>query len=60
MPWKPMAYALLCVAVPAAWGLAVYWVSSLIERRVLQRSSPTSAEATPDGAAETLPLEYHI
>jgi hypothetical protein len=60
MPWKPIEYALLCVVVPIAWGLAVYWVSGLIERRVLRRPSPNSGEATSGDAAESLPLEYHI
>ena len=60
MPWKPLAYALLCVVVPVAWGLAVYWASGLIERRVLRGPSPPSGGAAPREEAETLPLEYHI
>lgn len=58
MPWKPISYTLLCVVLPVAWGLMVYWTSSLIERRVLRQSRPTSGEATPHEA--TLPLDYHI
>lgn len=55
MPWKPIAYALLCVTVPMVWGLAVYWVSTRIERRVLRKPSQASGEGD-----ESLPLEYHI
>ncbi len=58
MPWKPISYALLCVVVPVAWGLMVYWTSSLIERRVLRKPRSASGEATPPEA--TLPLDYHI
>ncbi len=55
MLWKPFAYALLCVVVPLVWGLMVYWMSGLIERRVLRKPSSASDEAD-----ESLPLEYHI
>lgn len=60
MPWKPITYALLCVVVPAAWGLLVYWASGLIERRVLRKPRHASGEAQSTDDAETLPLEYHI
>ncbi len=60
MPWKPFAYALLCVVVPVAWGLAIYWASSLIERRVLQKPTSPSGRAASHEDDETLPLEYHI
>lgn len=60
MPWKPLAFAMLCVVVPVAWGLAVYWASGLIERRVLHTRRPTSGGAVSPDDAETLPLEYHI
>ena len=53
-----MAYALLCVVVPVAWGLVVYWVSGLIERRVLPRPHSAPDEAAPPDAA--LPLDYYI
>ncbi len=58
MPWKPIAYALLCVIVPAAWGLAVYWATSLIERRVLRKPPSAAGEAATND--EMLPLDYHI
>ncbi len=60
MPWKLIAYAALCVVAPVAWGVAVYWTSSLIERRVLRKPRPTSGEAAPQDDAATLPLEYYI
>ncbi len=60
MPWKPIMYALLCVVAPVAWGVAVYWASSLIERRVLHKPHAALGEATSHDDAETLPLEYHI
>ncbi len=60
MPWKPMAYALLCVVVPVAWGLAVYWASGLIERRVLRNPRPASGEAVSQDGPNVLPLDYHI
>ncbi|WP_165864216.1 hypothetical protein [Capsulimonas corticalis] len=57
MPWNLLAYAALCVCVPAIWGVIVYWISSKIERRVL---SPHSSVSERDGEAPTLPLDYHI
>ncbi len=56
MTWEHLGYAGLCVVVPAAWGLAVYRCSSLIERYVFRK------EPSTDGATDetTLPLDYHI
>jgi len=59
MSWKPIAYALLCVIAPVAWGLVVYWASNMIERRVLRKSGRNSDDAAPSEEA-TLPLEYYI
>lgn len=53
MLWQHIGYAVLCVVAPAAWGLAVYWVSRRIEGRVLRQQRS-------DGDDQTLPLEYHI
>lgn len=53
MAWQTIGYAALCVLAPVAWGLAVYWASARLERRLLP---PRSAGENP----ETLPLEYHI
>ena len=60
MPWKPLVYALLCVVVPVAWGLVVYWASGQIERRVLRKPSPSSGGAASQDGSVALPLEYHI
>ncbi len=57
MSWELLGYAAVCVVVPAAWGLIVYWASSRIEKRVLRRHDGTEHADGEDGA---LPLDYHI
>jgi len=61
MNWHTLGYALLCVIAPITWGLLVYEASTIIERRVLKKSS-SKAQSTrrKHGDDETLPLEYHI
>jgi hypothetical protein len=57
MFWKEAGYAALCICVPVLWGLAVYRISSLIEKRVLRhRRSPQESESEKP----SLPLDYHI
>ncbi len=62
MSWDKIAYAALCVVVPLVWGLIVYWISSLIEKRVLRGRPGSHGKGTnPTGDEETtLPLDYHI
>ncbi len=57
MFWKEAVYAALCISVPVLWGLAVYRISSLIEKRAL-RGHPSSQES--DIERPGLPLDYHI
>ena len=58
MDWKQAGYAALCLTVPVLWGLAVYWISGLIEKRAL-RDRPSPQEQ--NGAEMPgLPLDYHI
>ena len=52
---KSIAYATLCVVVPVAWGLLIYWVSTSIERRILRERR---AQGRVD--EEGLLLDYHI
>jgi hypothetical protein len=56
---KPIIYAILCVVVPVAWGLGVYLISNVIERRVRRGSRPHSDKTGADNA-ETLSPEYYI
>ncbi|MGO8671045.1 MAG: hypothetical protein ACLQVD_06750 [Capsulimonadaceae bacterium] len=58
MPWNSIGYALLCVIVPAAWGMLVYAISTAIERRVLP-SRIRDGVAAPDNKTE-IPLDGHI
>lgn len=55
MLWPRIGYAALCVVVPAAWGLLIFWASSRIEKRVLRDQIKYDASEPP-----TLPLDYHI
>jgi hypothetical protein len=54
------AYAATCILLPAAWGLLVYWISNIIEKRVLK--SKTSQDNARDSQTtdDPLPLDYHI
>lgn len=56
MSWELFGYAILCIIVPALWGLVVYRVSSSIEKRVLPQRPPSAQ----NGDEPTLPLDYHI
>ena len=58
MPPKSIAYATLCVIVPVVWGLIVYWISSLVEQRVLRKKSQTKTIASPPD--DTISPNYHI
>jgi hypothetical protein len=52
-----LIYAALCVVVPAAWGLLVYWISRRVEARVFHddvNASPSTA------SSKRLPLDFHI
>lgn len=56
MTFADIAYALACVVLPVAWGLAVVWVSKRIEARVARR-----ARARRGGRRRQVrPIEYHI
>jgi hypothetical protein len=58
MPPKSIAYAALCVVVPVAWGLIVYKISSVVEKRVPRKPQPSTGEGKqPD---DTVTLNYHI
>ena len=59
MPWGTIGYAVLCVVVPAAWGLAIYACSGLIETR-LRRGRPSRPDGSGSPDDSVLPLEYHI
>ena len=62
MFWKEAGYAALCISIPVLWGLAVYRISSLIEKKAL-RQPPTQQPTAPqeqDGETPGLPLDYHI
>ncbi len=48
-----IGYALLCVAVPMAWGLLVVLATNLIEKRVRGSKDKAHAEEVP-------PIDYHI
>jgi hypothetical protein len=57
MFWERIGYAALCVIVPVAWGLLVWWTSNHIEKVVLahgRRKGQDDAEATMP------PIDYHI
>ncbi len=56
IPMKKWLYALACVVVPVAWGIAVVWVTNRVERFVVRRC-PRSPAARRAAAA---PLEYHL
>jgi hypothetical protein len=48
-------YAIACVVVPVAWGLAMVWVTHRLECRIRGRRKPGGEEAVP-----TVSPEYHI
>ena len=48
-----IGYALLCVAVPMAWGLLVVLATNLIEKRVRGQKDQRHIEEVP-------PIDYHI
>lgn len=52
-----IGYAVLCVLVPALWGLVVYWASNAVEKRVRRsaRRKPGS-----EGADDVPSVEYYI
>jgi hypothetical protein len=50
---RTIEYALLCLILPIAWGLLIYWASSVIEKRINRRRKPGET-------AEPLRLDYHI
>jgi hypothetical protein len=51
------AYALLCVALPVAWGLAMVWASNWLERRFRARHRHSHHDPSPPPPTT---LEYHI
>ncbi len=51
-----IVYAAMCVLVPIAWGLIVYWSTLFIEKR-LKRRNGTSDTADDH---EYLSVDYHI
>lgn len=53
---KAWLYALACVLVPVAWGLAMVWATGRLESRVMRRD-PRRRAVTD---AEFPPVEYHI
>ncbi len=55
--WERIAYALLCVIAPVAWGLLVLRVSNRIEARVRESGRGRPGE---EARAEMPPLDYHI
>jgi len=57
MLWPRVGYALLCVVVPAAWGLVVYAFSNRLEKYLPLRRKP---KASGEEESQTLPLDYHI
>lgn len=52
---RTWGYALACVLVPVAWGLAMVWVTNWLERRFRRRRSRRGP-----AAPESFTLEYHI
>jgi len=58
MSWKSIGYSLLCVAGPVVWGLIVYRVSGVIEKRALQARLAKYPDAPDD--TEALTVEYYI
>jgi hypothetical protein len=50
---RVIGYALLCVAVPLAWGLLVVLISNAIERKMRDGKKTDAFEDVP-------PIEYHI
>jgi hypothetical protein len=57
MTWGEIGYALICVVVPVAWGLAVLWASNVIEAMVLRRGRRKGQD---DTEATLPPIDYHI
>ncbi len=49
-------YLLLCLLVPALWGLLVAWVYDLVDAR---RRAAAPPQGRPDGEDEQVPM-YHI
>lgn len=60
MNWHILGYALLCIIAPVAWGLLVYKASTIVEGRVLKKSSTKAPATGRKFSDDTLPLEYHI
>lgn len=56
MSMNAIGYAALCIIVPAAWGLVIYWTTTAIEKRVL----PSKGGVKGKDGQETLPIDYNI
>jgi hypothetical protein len=52
-----IGYAVLCVVVPALWGLIVYWASNAVEKRV-RRSARRKPGAEHEDDVPS--VEYYI
>jgi hypothetical protein len=57
MLWHRIAYVVLCVVAPVAWGLVVLWASNRIEKFVLEHGRRKGLD---DAQATMPPLDYHI
>lgn len=57
MIWTRVGYALLCVIVPAVWGLIVVWASTHVEAFIKRHQKANPGGEPP---AEMPPLDYHI
>jgi hypothetical protein len=56
MTFADIAYAVACVVLPVAWGLAVVWASNRIEERVARRAHARRGSRR----RHVRPIEYHI
>jgi hypothetical protein len=56
MSWASVGYALVCIAVPLAWGVLVVWASNWIEAKVSRRDGSKHGRKRRD----VPPIEYHI
>jgi hypothetical protein len=52
---NPVLYAILCVLVPAAWGLVMYHAFGFVDRRRRVREG-----ARPAAEPEYPPIDYYI
>lgn len=60
MPWNAIVYALICVIVPVAWGLVVYFISNKVEHAALKHTPKGQNGTTLRDESDPIPLDYNI